>query len=456
MEVRDPANHHLVGVVPDASPLDAEKAVEAAVVGHRTWRAHASRERSEVLYRAYELLRVSADRLALLMTREMGKPIAEARGEVAYAAEYLRWFAEEAVRFEGRYLPSPNGDGRILTTKQPVGPCYLITPWNYPLAMGARKIAPALAAGCSVIIKPAQQTPLTTLAMVSILEQAGVPAGVVNALTTSDARALSGPILADPRVRKLSFTGSTPVGRSLAELAGRGLMHVSLELGGNAPFVVFGDADIDSAVAGAMVAKMRNIGEACTAANRFLVEATVADEFTEKLAARMRALRVGPPTDEAVQVGPLVDRAQRQKVTALVDDALERGADVVVGGSAYDGPGYFYQPTVITRVPPDATILNDEIFGPVAPVTSFDVEDEAITLANATEHGLVAYIYTESLRRAIRLGDRLEAGMIALNRGLVANPAAPFGGIKASGLGREGGREGIEEYLETKYVAIDG
>jgi succinate-semialdehyde dehydrogenase/glutarate-semialdehyde dehydrogenase len=385
----------------------------------------------------------------------MGKPVKESKAEISYGAEFLRWFSEQAVRIDGRYSVAPNGQGRLLTMKQPVGPCLLITPWNFPLAMGTRKIGPAIAAGCTMVVKPAQQTPLSMLMLAKILEEAGLPGGVLNLVTASSSGETMGPLIADRRLRKLSFTGSTEVGRRLMEQASENLLRLSMELGGNAPFIVFEDADIDAAVQGALIAKMRNVGEACTAANRFHVAGAVADEFAQKLADRMGAMKVGRGTEEGVEVGPLIDENQRAKVSELVEDAVGRGGRALVGGHPRDGAGYFYDPTVISDVPDDAALLKEEIFGPVAPVKGFTDEDEAIAAANDTEYGLVAYVYTSNLNRALRVVERLETGMVGLNQGMVSNPAAPFGGIKQSGFGREGGPEGIEEYLETKYVAVN-
>jgi succinate-semialdehyde dehydrogenase / glutarate-semialdehyde dehydrogenase len=395
-----------------------------------------------------------ADELALLMTLEMGKPLAESKAEVTYAAEFLRWFAEEAVRIEGRFATAPNGAGRLLTMRQPVGPCYFITPWNFPMAMGTRKIGPAVAAGCTMVVKPAQQTPLSMLALAQILEESGLPGGVLNVITSSSSSEVSKPIISDPRLRKLSFTGSTPVGKKLIEQSAEQILRVSMELGGNAPFLVFDDADVDAAVEGAVVAKMRNIGEACTAANRFHVAERLRDEFAEKLAGKLGDMKVGRGTEPDVKVGPLIDGKQRDTVAELVRDALDKGAQAVVGGQARDGQGYFYEPTVLSAVPDDARVLKEEIFGPVAPVASFDDEEAAIAAANDTEYGLVAYVYTRDIKRALRVCEQLETGMVGLNQGIVSNPAAPFGGVKHSGYGREGGREGIDEYLETKYVAV--
>jgi succinate-semialdehyde dehydrogenase / glutarate-semialdehyde dehydrogenase len=464
-EWRDAADHSTLGVedpstgetlveVADATPDDAKAAMDAAVAVQAEWAAHPPRERGEILRRTFEQMTARADELALLMTLEMGKPLAESQAEIAYAAEFLRWFSEEAVRIEGRYATAPNGVGRLITMKQPVGPCYAITPWNFPAAMGTRKIGPAIAAGCTMIIKPAQQTPLSMLSLAAMLEESGLPAGVLSVLTSSSSSEVSKPIISDPRLRKLTFTGSTEVGRKLVEQSAPGLLRTSMELGGNAPFIVFPDADVDAAVEGAVIAKMRNIGEACTAANRFHVAGKVADEFTEKLAEKLGAMKVGRGTEEDVKVGPLIDDDQRSKVAGLVQDATSRGAEVLVGGRERDGAGYFYEPTVLGGVPGDARLLKEEIFGPVAPVIGFDDEEAAIAAANDTEFGLVAYVYTRDIKRAFRVVEKLETGMVGLNQGMVSNAAAPFGGVKASGFGREGGPEGIEEYLEIKYVAM--
>jgi succinate-semialdehyde dehydrogenase/glutarate-semialdehyde dehydrogenase len=454
LPVEDPSTGESLCEVADATPEDAMAALDAACAVQAEWAATAPRERGEILRRAYEATVGRADELALLMTLEMGKPVAESRAEVLYAADFLRWFSEEAVRIEGRWATAPNGGMRMLTMRQPVGPCLLITPWNFPLAMGTRKIGPAVAAGCTMVVKPAKQTPLSMLALAQILDEAGLPDGVLNVFTSSSAGDTTGPLIDDPRLRKLSFTGSTEVGRQLMRQASDNLLRLSMELGGNAPFVVFEDADLDAAVEGAMVAKMRNIGEACTAANRFHVHASMADAFTEKLARRMGAMKVGRGSEDGVEVGPLIDDAQRDKVAALVSDAVERGARAVVGGEPLDGPGHFYPPTVVADVPDDADLLREEIFGPVAPIATFETEDDAITAANRTEYGLVAYVYTRDLDRAIRVIERLETGMVGLNQGLVSNAAAPFGGVKQSGFGREGGVEGIDEYLSIKYAAI--
>ena len=418
------------------------------------WAQHPPRERGEILRRVFEAMNERADDLALLMTLEMGKPLAESKAEIAYAAEFLRWFSEEAVRIEGRFATAPNGVGRLITMKQPVGPCYAITPWNFPAAMGTRKIGPAVAAGCTMVIKPAQQTPLSMLALARLFEEAGLPAGVLNVITSSSSSEVSKPIIEDPRLRKLTFTGSTEVGRKLVEQSAEGLLRTSMELGGNAPFIVFPDADVDAAVEGAVIAKMRNIGEACTAANRFHVADRVAEEFAEKLAGKLGEMKVGRGIEDDVKVGPLIDGTQRGKVAELVQDATGKGAQVLVGGREREGAGYFYEPTVLGGVSADAKLLKEEIFGPVAPVIGFDDEDAAIAAANDTEYGLVAYVYTRDIKRAFRVVEKLQTGMVGLNQGLVSNPAAPFGGVKASGFGREGGPEGIDEYLAIKYVAM--
>ncbi len=455
LSVEDPSTGESLCEVADATPDDAMAALDAACAAQAEWAAHPPRERGDILRRAYEALSARTDELALLMTLEMGKPVAESKGEIAYAAEFLRWFSEEAVRIDGRYSVAPNGQGRLLTMRQPVGPCLMITPWNFPMAMGTRKIGPAVAAGCTMVVKPAQQTPLSMLALAEILIECGLPKGVLNVITSHSSGATMGPLIADSRLRKLSFTGSTEVGQKLVEQSAHNLLRVSMELGGNAPFLVFDDADVDAAVEGAMIAKMRNGGEACTAANRFAVAERVRDEFTEKLAQKMGALKVGRGTEQGVNVGPLIDDTQRGKVAELVDDALERGAHAVVGGTRVDGAGYFYAPTVLADVTADARLLTEEIFGPVAPVTGFDSEQEAVDWANRTQYGLVAYVYTRDIKRALRVIEGLETGMVGLNQGLVSNPAAPFGGVKHSGFGREGGREGIDEYLYTKYAAIN-
>ncbi len=454
LPVEDPSTGETLVEVADAQPADALAALAAAAAHQAEWAAWAPRERGEILRRAYEALAARAEELALLMTLEMGKALGESRAEIAYAADFLRWFSEEAVRVHGRYMVNTTGSGRILTMRQPVGPCVFVTPWNFPMAMGARKLAPAIAAGCTIVVKPAQQTPLSMLALTQILEQAGLPGGVLNTLTARRSGAVIEPLLRDPRTRKLSFTGSTEVGRTLIEQSAEQILRVSMELGGNAPFVVFEDADLDAAVEGALTAKMRNVGEACTAANRFHVHESLAEEFARRLAERMGALRVGRGTEADTDVGPLIDDRQRAVVTELVGDAAERGARVLTGGHALDGPGYFYAPTVLAGVPADARVLAEEIFGPVAPVATFATEAQAVSAANRTSYGLVAYLYTRDLTRALRVAERLETGMVGLNQGIVSNPAAPFGGVKQSGFGREGGFEGIDEYLETKYVAV--
>src|SRR5690242_10100507 len=454
LDVEDPSTGETIASVADATPDDAKAALDAACAVQDEWAFHPPRERGEILRRAFEAMNANADDLALVMTLEMGKPLAESKAEIAYAAEFLRWFSEEAVRIEGRFGTAPNGIGRLITMKQPVGPCYAITPWNFPAAMGTRKIGPAIAAGCTMVIKPAQQTPLSMLALAQILEGAGLPAGVLNVVTASSSSAVSKPIISDPRLRKLTFTGSTEVGKMLVEQSAGNLLRTSMELGGNAPFLVFADADVDAAVEGAVSAKMRNIGEACTAANRFHVADKVADEFASKLADKLRDMKVGRGTEEDVKVGPLIDDDQRSKVAELVEDATSKGAEVLLGGSKRDGAGYFYDPTVLTGISGDARLLREEIFGPVAPVVGFDDEDAAIAAANDTEYGLVAYVYTSDLKRAFRVCERLQTGMVGLNQGMVSNAAAPFGGVKQSGFGREGGREGIDEYLSVKYVAM--
>jgi succinate-semialdehyde dehydrogenase/glutarate-semialdehyde dehydrogenase len=454
LAVEDPSTGELLAEVADATEQDALAALDAAVAAQPSWGEHPPRERGEILRRAYEEIVARQDDLALLMTLEMGKPLAESRAEVTYAAEFLRWFSEEAVRIEGRYANAPNGASRLLVMKQPVGPCLLITPWNFPLAMGTRKIGPAIAAGCTMVVKPAKQTPLSMLALADVLARAGLPDGVLNLVTSSSASRVMGPLIGDRRARKLSFTGSTEVGRRLVVQSAQQLLRVSMELGGNAPFVVFEDADVEEAVEGALLAKMRNGGEACTAANRFYVHERLLDAFAQRLSQRMAQLRVGRGTEPGVEVGPLIDSVERDKVGALVQDAIDRGASVLTGAEPLDGPGWFYRPTVLADVADDARVLHEEIFGPVAPLRSFSDEDEVIAAANATEYGLVAYLYTNDLRRAVRVGERLETGMLGVNQGIVSNAAAPFGGVKHSGFGREGGREGIEEYLETKYMAI--
>jgi succinate-semialdehyde dehydrogenase/glutarate-semialdehyde dehydrogenase len=454
LSVDDPATGKELAQVADASPADARRAADAAAAAQPGWAATPPRVRGEILRRAYEIVVARTEELALLMTLEMGKPLDQARGEVAYAAEFFRWFSEEAVRIDGGLSTAPDGGNRILVMRQPVGPCLLITPWNFPLAMGTRKIGPAVAAGCTMVLKPAPQTPLSTLALAAILAEAGLPDGVLNVVPTSDAAGVVEPLLRGGQIRKLSFTGSTQVGRILLAQCADTVVRTSMELGGNAAVLVFDDADLDVAVDGTMLAKMRNMGEACTAANRIFVHRSVAGEFASRVAARMAALTVGPGTESGVDVGPLIDDAGRRKVDSLVRDAIERGAEVLTGGELPAGPGCFYPPTVLTGVSPDAALMKTEIFGPVAAISVFDTEEEAVTAANDTEWGLVGYVFTRSLDRALRVSERLETGMVGLNTGLVSNPAAPFGGVKQSGLGREGGRVGIDGFLEYKYIAI--
>jgi succinate-semialdehyde dehydrogenase / glutarate-semialdehyde dehydrogenase len=455
LAVEDPSTGETLCEIANATPDDASAALDAAVEAQAEWAATPPNERSEILHRAFLALNERTDELALLMTLEMGKSVAESKAEIAYSAEFFRWFSGEALRMDGYYKVAGNAASRVLVMRQPVGPCYFITPWNFPTAMGTRKLGPAIAAGCTVVIKPAQQTPLSILALAQLLEECGLPGGVVNVITSSSSSGVSEPIIGDSRLRKLSFTGSTEVGRKLIAQAADNVLNVSMELGGNAPFLIFDDADLDAALEGAMVAKMRNIGEACTSANRFHVAGSLADEFAEQLAQRMGKLKLGRGTEEGVDVGPLIDDDQRSKVADLVADATDRGARAIVGGNAVDGAGYFYEPTVLADVPDGARVLKEEIFGPVAPVASFDSEEQAIAAANDTEYGLVAYVFTRDLKRALRVCEGLETGMIGLNQGMVSNAGAPFGGVKQSGIGREGGNEGIEEYLETKYVAVN-
>ncbi|MEA2421983.1 MAG: succinate-semialdehyde dehydrogenase / glutarate-semialdehyde dehydrogenase [Thermoleophilaceae bacterium] len=455
LDVEDPATEETIASVADASAEDASAALGACAEAQAEWQHTAPRDRGEILRRAFELITERAEDLALLMTLEMGKSLAESKAEVTYASEFLRWFAEQAVRIDGRYSVAPNGAGRLLTMKQPVGPCVLITPWNFPMAMGTRKIGPAIAAGCTMVIKPAKQTPLSMLALAGILEEVGLPGGVLNVITASSSGEVMEPLIKDPRTRKLSFTGSTEVGRKLIEQSAEQILRVSMELGGNAPFLVFEDADMEAAVEGAVIAKMRNVGEACTAENRFHVAESVADEFASRLAEKLSAMKVGRGTEEGVEVGPLIDDTQRSKVQELVTDAVDKGARVLVGGERVGDRGYFYAPTVLADVPESASLLREEIFGPVAPVASFSSEEEALAAANKTEYGLVAYVFTRDVKRAFRVCEGLETGMVGLNQGIVSNPAAPFGGVKQSGFGREGGYEGIQEYLETKYVAVN-
>ncbi|TWP35721.1 NAD-dependent succinate-semialdehyde dehydrogenase [Leekyejoonella antrihumi] len=453
-DVLDPSTGDLLAKVADASPQDGARALDAAVMTQKEFSATSPRERYDILMQAYGLLMERIDDLALLMTLEMGKPLAEARGEITYAAEFFRHFASEALQIDGGYQTAPAGGARFLVTKQPVGPCLLITPWNFPMAMGTRKIGPAIAAGCTSVIKPAHQTPLSMLALGGILQEAGVPDGVVNIVTCMRAGEVMEPMIRSGKARKLSFTGSTKVGKVLLEQCAERVLRTSMELGGNAPLIVFEDADLDEAIAGAMAAKMRNMGEACTAANRIYVQEKVADEFGRRMAEAMSGLKVGRGTEDGVDVGPLIDEAGRRKVVDLVADATSRGARVLTGGGTAAGPGFFYTPTVLMDVPAAARMTGEEIFGPVASITPFGTEDEVVAAANDTAYGLVSYVFTNDLRRALRVAEALESGMVGLNQGVVSNPAAPFGGIKESGLGREGGSNGIDEFLEVKYIGI--
>jgi len=455
LEVIDPATEEPLCEVADATPEDAKAALDAAVGMQGEWAATPANDRAGILWKAFELMMERADELALLMTLEMGKPIAESKSEIVYAADFFRWFSGEALRIDGNYKQFANGTSRVLVMKQPVGPSLMITPWNFPMAMGTRKLGPAIAAGCTNVVKPASQTPLSMLALGQILEEAGLPGGVVNIFTTSSSGGTTGPLIEDPRLRKLSFTGSTEVGRRLIEASAKNVLKVSMELGGNAPFLVFEDADLDEAVEGALLAKMRNIGEACTAANRFHVAEPVRAEFARRLGDKMGSLKLGRGTEEDVKVGPLIDQPSREKVAELVQDALDKGAKRVIGGEIPDGRGYFFPPTVLDDVPADARVFHEEIFGPVAPVGVFESEEDAIKRANDTEYGLVAYVFTRDIKRAIRVCEGLETGMVGLNQGMVSNAGAPFGGVKQSGIGREGGHEGLEEFLETKYVAVN-
>ncbi|APA95568.1 Aminobutyraldehyde dehydrogenase [Nocardia seriolae] len=452
--VHNPATGEVIARVADATPDDAVRALDAAVAAQAEWAATPARQRGEILRAVFDAITARAAEFALLMTLEMGKALPESRNEVRYGAEFFRWFSEEAVRIHGRYQPAPAGTGRILVHKQPVGPCLAITPWNFPLAMGTRKIGPALAAGCTMIVKPAGETPLTMLLLAQLCSAAGLPDGVLSVITTSHSSAVTAPLLNDPRLRKLTFTGSTPVGKKLVEQSAHGLLRTSMELGGNAPFVVFDDADIDAAVQGAVLAKLRNGGEACTAANRFHVQNSVRQEFTDKLTAAMAAYQLGNGVDPDTTLGPLINVDQLDTVSELVDDAVSAGAQVKLGGKAPGGPGWFYPATVLTDIPPAARILREEVFGPVAPIVGFDTEEQGLAAANNTEFGLVAYVYTRSLDRALRIAEGLETGMVGVNRSVISDPAAPFGGVKESGFGREGGFEGIEEYLSTKYIAL--
>jgi succinate-semialdehyde dehydrogenase / glutarate-semialdehyde dehydrogenase len=453
-DVLNPATDDVLTTVADATAADALAALDAACAVQEQWAATPARERAEILRSVFETIIDRAEDVATLMTCEMGKVLPESLGEVRYGAEFFRWFAEEAVRIHGRFTPAPAGTGRILVTKQPVGPCYAITPWNFPLAMGTRKIGPALAAGCTMIVKPAQETPLTMLMLAKLIGEAGLPGGVLSVLPTSRPREVTTALIDDGRLRKLTFTGSTGVGKALVKQSADKLLRTSMELGGNAPFVVFDDADVDAAVEGAMLAKMRNGGEACTAANRIYVANPLLDEFIDKFVKNMGEVTLGDGLDPTVRLGPLISPKQLASVQELVDDAVEKGATVALGGRAPGGPGYFYPATVLTDVPPDARILKEEVFGPVAPIVGFDTEEQGIAAANDTEYGLAAYIYTRSLDRALRVAEAVQSGMVGINRGIISDPAAPFGGVKESGFGREGGFEGIDEYLDVKYIAL--
>ena len=454
LEVINPPTEKPIATVANASIEDAIKAVDAASKAAASWAATPPRQRGEILRKAFELMVARVDWFAELISLENGKALADAKGETLYAAEFFRWYSEEAVRILGEIGTAPGGGNKMIVLHQPVGVSVLVTPWNFPAAMATRKIGPALAAGCTCILKPATETPLTAYAMAALLTEAGVPAGVINVLTTATSGKVVSAMLRDPRVRKLSFTGSTEVGRILLREASEQIINCSMELGGNAPFIVFDDADLDAAVEGAMIAKMRNGGEACTAANRFYVQRGIAEAFGQKLAERMSALQVGDGADPGTRLGPLVNASTRDKVAELVTDATQRGAKVVVGGKVLERTGYFYAPTVITDIAPGSRVLTEEIFGPVAPIVVFDKEEEAITQANDTEFGLVAYVFTKDLARGLRVSEKLESGMVGLNRGLVSDPAAPFGGVKQSGLGREGAHHGMMEYLESKYISV--
>ena len=452
--MRDPATGEVIKQIANGSVEDGVRALDAAVAAQDEWARTPARVRGEILRKAFDLLQERKEEFALLMTMEMGKPLAEARGEVAYGGEFLRWFSEEAVRIDGRYTMTPEGTGQMIVTHRPVGPCFLITPWNFPLAMATRKLGPALAAGCTAVVKPATLTPLTTLALVALLEEAGLPKGVVNVITTKSTGALSEKLLADPRLRKVSFTGSTPVGVQLLKQAADNVLKASMELGGNAPFVVFEDADLDKAVEGALLAKFRNIGQACTAANRFIVHESIADEFARRIGDAVKAMKVGRGTEEGVTIGPLVEDKAVDNAVRLVESAVDAGATLIAGGKAIDGPGSFFEPTVLDGVDASMAVSIEEIFGPVVAIQRFQTEEDAVRLANATEYGLVGYVFTEDAKRGQRMIELIDTGMMGLNVGVVSNAAGPFGGVKQSGLGREGGAEGIHEYLETKYTLM--
>ena len=453
-DVLNPATDEVLTAVGNATAADAIAALDAACAVQADWAATPARDRGEILRAVFEMITDRADDLATLMTLEMGKVVAESMGEVKYGAEFFRWFAEEAVRIAGRFTPSPAGTGRIVVTKGPVGPCYAITPWNFPLAMGTRKIGPALAAGCTMIVKPAQETPLTMLLLAKLMADAGLPKGVLSVLPSNRPREVTTALIDDGRLRKLTFTGSTGVGKALVKQSADKLLRTSMELGGNAPFVVFDDADVDAAVEGAMLAKMRNGGEACTAANRFYVANSLLEDFTDKFVKRMGEMSLGNGLDPSSKLGPLINTNQLKTVQELVDDAVGKGATVAIGGQAPGGPGNFYPATVLTNVPLNARVLSEEIFGPVAPIVGFDSEEQAVAAANDTEYGLMSYIYTQSLDRALRVAEAIQSGMVAVNRGVISDPAAPFGGVKESGFGREGGFEGIDEYLDVKYIGL--
>lgn len=453
-DVENPATGEKLATLASANSEDATAALDAACAVQDEWACTTPRERAEILRRAFELVQERADDFAALMTLEMGKPFAESKGEVTYGGEFLRWFSEEAVRDYGRTATVPEGTLRMITRRKPVGPCLLITPWNFPLAMATRKVAPAVAAGCTMVLKPAKLTPLTAQYFAQTMLDAGLPKGVLNVVSGKSASAISEPLLADARLRKLSFTGSTPVGRTLLKGAADNVLRTSMELGGNAPFIVFEDADIDQAVKGAIGAKMRNIGEACTAANRFLVHESVAEEFSEKLVAEFKKLKLGNGMDEGVTCGPLIEPKALDSVSGLVDDAAEKGATILTGGKRAGGDGYFYEPTVISNVSRETRVSQEEIFGPVAPIITFSTEEEALEIANDTEYGLASYVFTEDSDRLWRVADGLEFGLMGFNAGVISNAAAPFGGVKQSGLGREGGAEGIAEYTTVQYLGI--